>query len=128
MAREREGKRPAQAEAQDVVELHAGQFVWYVPANEALPRPATLLSDGICETVTLKLGGLKQFANLIYGTADPGHALLGNPKAEGARQLQTHETTVPWDPSGAAGTWHLPGECEHIEHPKMFTESAPQAP
>ena len=107
------------ADEPEVVPLKAGQPVWYVRAGEAVPRPARLISDGISETQKLANGQLKQFAHLEYGTADPGHAMLGNKAASGPGQLQTHETTAPWDPSGTPGTWHLDGECAHLDHPEM---------
>lgn len=107
------------ADEPEVVPLKAGQLVWYVRAGETMPRPARLLSDGISETQKLPNGQLRQFAHLEYGTAAPGHALLGNKSAAGAGQLQTHETTAPWDPNGAPGTWHLDGECEHLTRPEV---------
>lgn len=106
----------------EVVELHAGQKVWYVRGGEPACRPAMLLSDGIIETARKLEDGvvrLKQYANLIYGTLDPQHELLGNDHADGPSQRQTHETTVPWDPQGSPGTWHLDGEAAHLFHPTL---------
>ncbi len=107
------------ADEPEVVPLKAGQRVWYVRAGEAVPRPAPRLSDGISETQKFANGTLKQYAHLAYGTADPGHVLLGNKSAAGPGQLQTHEVTAPWDPNGAPGTWHLDGECEHLDRPEV---------
>lgn len=116
------------AEHDDVVDLKAGDFVWYVRANEPRPRPAQILSDGICETQKLANGKLIQYAHLAYGTVDDTHVFLGHasakPKpndqddrARAVAQRQSHETTAPWDPNGTPGTWHLPGECEQMAHP-----------
>jgi hypothetical protein len=89
-----------------------------------VPRPAVLLSDGISETQKLPNGQLKQFAHLSYGTADPGHALLGHDVTNaGVGQRQTHETTAPWDPTGQPHSWHLDGECPHLTHPRRANES-----
>ena len=123
------------ADEPEVVPLKAGQRVWYVLARDAICRAARLLSDGICETQKLPNGQLKQFAHLEYATADETHVLLGHespkPKvgdpddrARAVAQRQTHETTAPWDPSGAPGTWHLDGEAEHLAHPQPFRGDA----
>jgi hypothetical protein len=135
----------------DVVELTKGQFVWYVKANVAEPLPAQLLSDGICETKKTVKGDLIQYAHLRYGTADPTHVLLGHvsPPAKPGdkddvlrllKQRQTQEVTAPWDPTGTPGSWHLPDEAKHLEHPalagaaqgadkaKPRGDRAPQAP
>ena len=104
------------ADEPEVVPLKAGDLVWYVRAGEPVPRPAKLLSDGIIETKKLPNGTLMQYAHLAYGTGDPGHAFLGNTSAAGAGQLQSHEVTCPWDPTGAPGTFHLVGECEEMAH------------
>ena len=111
----------------EVVELKQGQPVWYVRPGESVCRPARLLSDGINETVRTP-SGMKQFAHLEYGTADETHVLLGyespkpaagdpDDKARAVSQRQTHETSAPWDPNGAPGTWHLDGEALHLVHP-----------
>ena len=112
----------------DVVPLEAGTFVWYVKPGTAAGLPAKLLSDGICES---KKGptGLVQYAHLAYGTANPAHELLGFTSAAIKRndpddthravsERQTHEVTAPWDPTGKPGTWHLDGECPHLDHPE----------
>lgn len=117
------------------VPLHVGSRVWYVRDHTAGSLPAVLLSDGICETQRLATGALRQFAHLAYGTPNPRHELLGHTSAPIARddrddlaravsERQTHEVTAPWDPTGAPGTWHLDGECEHLAHPAL----APEAP
>ena len=113
----------------EVVELHSGQPVWYVPPGGGVCRPARLLSDGIHESVRTPQG-IKQFAHLEYGTADDTHVFLGHDspkpapgdpddKARAVSQRQTHETSAPWDPNGAPGTWHLDGEAEHLKHPEV---------
>lgn len=104
--------------AEDVVPLKAGDMIWYVRPGEDRPRPGRLISDGIYETQKQANGTLKQFAHIEYGTSDPGHALLGNTSAAGVSQRQTHETTAHWDPNGAPGTWHLPLEAAHLDHPE----------
>ncbi len=114
-------------EKAEVVPLKAGQLVWYVRPGETVARPARLISDGICETRKLANGQVQQFAHLEYGTLDAGHAFLGNPDAAGSSQRQTHESTAPWDPSGAPGTWHLEGEGEALKHPASTAHDV-QAP
>jgi hypothetical protein len=115
---------------QDIVELHSGQFVWYVKAGNAVPLPAVLLSEGICETKKVARG-LLQYAHLKHGTANPAHELLGFPSApikrgdpdDAARAVgerQTHEVTAPWDPTGSPGTWHLEGEAPELAHPERY--------
>ena len=102
----------------EVVELKAGDFIWFMRPGEERPRPGRLISDGIYETVRQANGQLKQYAHIEYGTMDPGHELLGNKSAAGTSQRQTHETTAHWDPHGTPGTWHLPLEATHLEHPE----------
>jgi len=115
------------ANESEVVDLTVGQFVWYVAPGGGPPRPARLLSDGICETRKLANGHLQQFAHLEYGTVDDSHVLLGHkspkPKpgdpddrARAVSQRQTFEVTAPWNPSGVPGTWHLKGEAEELHH------------
>ena len=119
----------------DLVPLTVGSRVWYVRAAEKVPRPAVLVSDGIAETHVVK-GQPLQFATIQYGTAADDHVLLGHdspkPKTndpdDRARvigQRQMHEVTAPWDPTGQPDTWHLDGECPHLEHPKTVAPEAP---
>ncbi len=112
----------------DLIPLVKGQRVWYVKANEEGTRPAVLLSDGVYEVQKLANGKLRQYAHLAYGTRDKDHALLGNENAQGPSQAQTHETTAPWDNTGAPGTWHLEGECPELHHAATTGEPVQQAP
>ena len=120
----------------DLVPLEAGSFVWYVKPGTTVALPAKLISDGICEVQKLPNGTLRQYAHLAYGTANPQHELLGFVSAPIIRndrddthravgERQTQEVTAPWDPTGAPGTWHLPGEAEHLERPARADAQAP---
>lgn len=82
-------------EGEEVVDLKAGDKVHYIHGTEPTCRPATILSDGICERVK-RGGNWLQFAHLSVGSED---------------SPATRETTREWDGIGRPNTWHLPGEC-----------------
>src|SRR5262245_56433629 len=112
---EEESPMAPDAPENETVAIEKDMFVWYVREGEGAARPAKVISDGIVESVR-KPSGMEQYATIQYGTLNETHVLLGHEspkpapgdhddKARAVSERMMHETTAPWNGTGAPNTW-----------------------